>query len=536
MEADGRALSRIVIAVLATTVVVLAGCAPVLPTGREPVSDEQTGSERHWTCRPLDPDGAERVVGLTESWTAEGGTMRSAHRTGEAGDGSPGRPTRDGAVADAVASAADAALDLLEQRGVSYGTDKRQSIVDEVIEAAARGADVVFPRMTVVARSWDECVAVANGVSARADTSWRAAVLVEYPIGVLKGDVNNVVWERGRAANEAEVLAASVDEHLAAGRWHDGLLDAARIADVVAATGVPLSRAWDASPPTDTDGPPSIDDRLREALRWSRTAAVAVTPLHARPVGGVDVLETGAAADAMVQFHCTYEWNGRVVPAVGVPVRFDIPGASAVLRVDPLTDGSGAATCRILATYGPPGEYELTLSVDAVAAHAALTGASAAGSRTDSRDYPAEARRFAPLAGHTVHLVEGAHAISVCTTFGDQDDANAAQVTAGFIRRMERDGFRTGECDPNVDVVITGEFALVAHDEPDSWTAQVTLAAAAFDQRTASGLGATRVHATQRAETEAGEKGRREAEVLALKEAGRLLAVYFGPRLLASGR
>ncbi|MFH1689147.1 MAG: hypothetical protein ABIE42_02785 [Candidatus Eisenbacteria bacterium] len=535
MEADRRALSTTLIAALATTVIVLAGCAPRPPTGREPVSDEATRSERHWTCRSLDPVGAERVAGLTELWTVESGSMLSAHHTGRTDDGSPGRSTRNDAVADAIASAADAALDLLEQRGVSYGTDKRQEIVDEVVDAAVRGADFVFPRMTVVARNWDECVAVADDTSADADTSWRAAVLVEYPIGLLRGDVNNVVWERGRAANEAEVLVASADEHLAAGRWHDGLLDAAAVVHVVRETGVRLSRVAEASPATESDGPSSIDDRLREALRWSRVASDAATRLHARPVGSVDVLETGAATGATVQFHCTYEWNGRVVAAVGVPVRFEMPGASAVLHADPLTDGSGAATCRILAAYGPPGEYELTVSVDTAAAHAALTWSLSAGARTDTHDLT-ELHRFAPLAGHTVHLVAGAHAISVCATFGDQDDAAAAQVMAGFIRRTERDGFRTGRCDPDVNVIVTGEFSLTAHEEPDLWVAQVTLSAAAFDQRTASGLGATRVRATQTSDAEDGEPGRREAEVLALKEAGRLMAVYFGPRMLASGR
>jgi len=64
----------------------------------------------------------------------------------------------------------------------------------------------------------------------------------------------------------------------------------------------------------------------------------------------------------------------------------------------------------------------------------------------------------------------------------------------------------------------------------------VTLEASAFDQRTASALGATRVVATQGVDAEAGENGMREAEMLALNEAGRLLAVYFGPRILASGR
>jgi 16S rRNA U1498 N3-methylase RsmE len=64
----------------------------------------------------------------------------------------------------------------------------------------------------------------------------------------------------------------------------------------------------------------------------------------------------------------------------------------------------------------------------------------------------------------------------------------------------------------------------------------VVLSASAFDQRTASELGATQITAVETVDVESSEGGKREAEVLALKEAGRLLAVYFGPRILASGR
>lgn len=535
MRAERRVLNRVLLASLAATVVAAGGCAPGPPGAGEPVSGEPAAEGRHWTCRPLDPAGAGRIAGPTESWTVEGGNMLSVHRTGEPDADPPGSPTRDGAMTKALASAAVAALDLLEQRGVSFEADKRLAIVDEVVDAAARGTRPAFPRVTVADRSWDECVSVEDDPRAPADTSWLAAVVVEYPIGLLRGDVNNVLWERSRAANEAEVLEASAEEHLTAGRWHDGLLDAARITAVVAATGVQLPREETAPPAAGGGAGQSPDDRLRGAILWSWAAAEAVAPLHARPAGGVDVIEAGASACTSIQFQLTYEWNGRVIPAVGVPVRFDMPGASAVLRAEPLTDGSGAATCRILSAYGPPSEYELTVSVDSAAVHAAMTGALAPGAGTGPRA-DAWPRRNAVLAGHTVHLVTGAHAISVCAAFDQRDGSDAAQVTAGFMRRMERDGFRAGECDPDVDVVITGEFSLVGSDEHGLWTAQVTLEASAFDQRTASGLGATRVVATQTADAEAGEKSRREAEVLALKEAGRLLAVYFGPRLLASGR
>ncbi|MCK4510776.1 hypothetical protein KAW64_03505, partial [bacterium] len=280
----------------------------------------------------------------------------------------------------------------------------------------------------------------------------------------------------------------------------------------------------------------SVDARLGGLLRWSRLAAGAAEALDARAAGSVDVVEIGAAANATVRFHCTYEWNEVTVPAVGVPVRFDIRGASAVLDVEPLTDESGTATCRIVAAYGRPGAYELTVSLDVAAVDAAVSWSRGlTGTRLDSADVlPAYPSR--PLAQGIIHLVTGAHAISVCAQFGDGSDTDAAQVVSGFTRRMERDGYRMGGCDPEVDVVVTGSLSLSTHGGRDSWTALVVLSASAFDQRTAAQLGATRITASETVCVDDSEDGKREAEVLALREAGRLLAVYFGPRILASGR
>ncbi len=436
-------------------------------------------------------------------------------------------------MAGAAESAADAALELLSQRGVAYDEERRREIVDEVAGAAVRGADISFPRMEIVARGWEECVADAEGGSTVRDTTWLIAILVEYPIKYLRGDVNNVLWERGRAANEAEILKASAKEHLSAGRWHEGLLDVARVADVVLATGVPITIVEEAPEYTLTRPQSSVDSRLRGLLRWTRVAARTAETLDARATGGVAVVEVGAAANAVVKFHCTYERNGQILAAAGVPVRFEMPGASAVLDADPLTDGSGIATCRVAAAYGAPGAYKLAVRLDVAAAEAVVSRS------FGSPDVPLDsgATRWAdlsrPLARQTVHLVVGTHAISVCAQFGEPTDADASQVMSGFARRMERDGYRLDACDPGVNVVVTGTLSLSTHGESSSWTAQVVLSASAFDQRTVRELGATRITASETIEA---EEGRREAEVLALKEAGRLLAVYFGPRILASGR
>jgi hypothetical protein len=355
-------------------------------------------------------------------------------------------------------------------------------------------------------------------------------VLVEYPIGLLRGDVRNVLWERERAANEAEVLLASAEEHLVAGRWLAGLLDAASAARVIRSTGAPLylSRAVEDSlsgPAVGAAGPralPTVDRKLGELLSVSLEASRGALPVLARPDAGLDVIESGAAAALEVRFHCWYEWEGRSMPAIGVPVRFEMPGASAVLDAEPVTDASGTATCSVVSAHGAPGEYELEVYLDTDAAQAAL------------RETGAVFDGTIPLAKRSVHLVTGAHAVSVCGTFGEAANPDAAQVAAGFARRMERDGFRMGDCDPNVDVIVTGEFAVSSAGGPDSWRVEVVLTASAFDQRTARGLGETSVRVTQVVDTESVDDGTRDAEVLALKEAGRLMAVYFEPRILSS--
>jgi hypothetical protein len=508
-------------AALAAVLVLLAGCTAVPPVDEEPVS-EPGAAEQQWFCEPV---GAFESAGLSEAWTSGGGAMRSVHVSGAPEDGRPGRPTRDEATSDALASAGAAALDLLEQRGVSYEENKRRDIVTRMVDDQMRGGEIGFPRVRVVDRKWEECV--ARHGDAPSDTSWTAAVLVEYPIGLLRGDVNNVLWERRRAANEAEVLAASAEEHLEAGRWHAGLLDAARAADVVRATGAPLTDPGDVPVPWSDLDKPSVEARLSEALHRARAAARAAAPLTATPTEGVVVLESGAAAGEVVEFECSYRWNGETVPAVSVPVRFDVPGASAVLDATPLTDEAGVATCTLLAVYGPPGEYEMTVSLDVSAARAALAATTdqSAGSAWLATAHPSPR-----LAERPIHVVSATHAISVCATFGEHGDGDAAQVAAGFARRMERDGFRMADCGADVGVVVTGRVSLGVR----GGALEATLEASAFDQRTAFDLGRTTVRASEDVPTDGSATGLREAEVLVLKEAGRLLAVYLVPRILAS--
>ncbi|MCK5597485.1 MAG: hypothetical protein KAJ04_08570, partial [Candidatus Eisenbacteria sp.] len=127
--------TRAAIAAVAV-VLITVGCAPYRPAGRVPVSDEPIVPERTWSCLPLDGPGVDQLAGRAESWTAEGGSMLSVHRTRREGLGPAGVATQRDAMAGAAASAADAALELLDQRGVAYNKERRQEIIDEVVGAA----------------------------------------------------------------------------------------------------------------------------------------------------------------------------------------------------------------------------------------------------------------------------------------------------------------------------------------------------------------------------------------------------------------
>ena len=88
---------------------ILAGCAPGPPGVGEPVVDRPDDG-REWRCEPLGALEPGSVEGLKQSWTVDGGSMLSVHRTQTDGTGSHGRDTRNAAEADALASAARAAV------------------------------------------------------------------------------------------------------------------------------------------------------------------------------------------------------------------------------------------------------------------------------------------------------------------------------------------------------------------------------------------------------------------------------------------
>lgn len=492
-------------AAMACLVAVSSGCAPADKKVEAPVKDPT------WECLPLEPGREELWLETPGVWSSERGDMISVHRTEPRTDGGAWAGSAEEAVAEAAGAAARAALDLLEARGVRYTDDRKSEIAADAAGSAVSGNEMAFPRLKITSRSVEECTS-----SSTEETSWRAALLVRYPLGLLRGDAVNARWERRRTLREVRVLARSATDHFASGRWLDGLRDRARALDAVERTGAPITLPV----PGNVASP---EGEFAEVLSDPALSDRFVENITVTPRGEVDVVESGAAAGNVIEFECSYRWAGRDVSAVGVPVRFAMEGAGAVLDAEPVTDAVGTARCRIEAAYGPPGPYELTAEVDrAVLAEAglALPGAGVTPSRV--------------AASSRVYLVEGAHALSVCARFERDDASDEAQLVHGLTRRLEQDGYSVLECGPEVDAILSGTVSLSTREDEGSegsgkvWTTEVTVFASAFDQRVASHTGETTVTVT-----ESSDRGRRETEVLALKEAGRLVAVYFVDRILA---
>lgn len=503
----------------------LLGCATTAPPSGEPESRTTPARDR-WSCQTLAGTTSEPWYGGLKTWREDAGTMTSVHGSPWGRGEAFGQATEEGAVREALGSAASAALDLLERRGLPYASDRRAEIEARTVETLLDGGEPPFPRVRIGGAVVEHCVDEETG-----EGSWRAQVLIEYPIGHLRGDVANARWERERLLREVEVLRASAAAHFARGRWLDGRLDLGRALELLAGSGTSLSEV-----PAGTDleagwGDPDATQAQR-VLWHSREIRGTSAALSIEPLGRIDVVEIGARGGAEVEFLVSCAWEGGRVPAVGVPMRYETRGgAAAILDGDPVTDGSGVARCRILRAYGDPGEYELVAAVDAdLVRSAGVEGSGEFVVRADGPEGGRTPYRRGPEASRSFFLVEGGHGVSLCTEFEAERDRDASQARAGFVHRMERDGYRMEACGPDVDVVVFGEVELVTVVEPGSWATEARIEGGAFDQRFARDIDRTVITVA-----ETSSEGQRDAELLALREAGRLLAVYLSRRILTSG-
>jgi hypothetical protein len=524
---DLRRRARLGRACLALVLVgALLGCASTAPRTREPPDDVPDVTDR-WVCEASEGTTAEPWYGGFKTWREDRGVMSSVHGTLWGHGGRYGRATEEEALEDALASAAAGALDLLERRGLTYRSDRRAEIEARTVETLLRGDEPSFPRVRIGGKIVEHCRDEESG-----EDTWRAKVLVQYPIGELRGDVVNATWERERLLREVEVLRTSAAAHFSGGRWLDGKLDLERAKDLLEDTGVSVEGTPAGSDAGAEWGRPGAAQA--ERVGWHRREIRnAEAPLSIEPLGGIEIVEIGASAGVEAAFLVTCEWEGEAIPAVGVPMRYAVEGGvAAILDGDPVTGEEGLARCRIVRAFGDPGEYSLVAQVDADLVRSAgvegyrrlmvHAGGPAGGGTTSYHD--------GPEASQSLFLVTGGHGVTVCAYFTAERDRDASQARAGFVQRASNDGYLIEECSHDVDVVVTAKVRLVTVVVPGSWTAEVTVDGTGFDQRIAREIGATTLTVA-----EVSEEGQRDAELLALREAGRLLAVYFSRRILTSG-
>ncbi len=402
--------------------------------------------------------------------------------------------SEEGALRAVVSAGVDDALRLLSSRGVTLDDPRVAAVRIGTTQDLLGGAEPGFPRVRLAGRVTESCVHAGA-----AGPTWRATVLLEYPAALARGDAVNARWRSRQLSGEAAVVLSSARAYFAAGRWFDGLTELRRAKELLTDAARPLA-------------PETLEDEMDDLLDW------AVGAPSIEPISSIDVVEIGERHETTITFRVWYVWKGRRIPAVRVPVVFQAKGFDAVLLNDAESDSEGLVRSRIVAAYGEPGAHTLEPSIDVDVVRAAV-GAELAGRL-----------RFGHDAEHEVVLAHAAHAVSVCLEVTGLEERDTTQFRAGFTRRLALNGFRYDECGAGTGVLIQGSARLTAKPIEGGWVAVAGVDASAFDQRLAEDVGSTEFDVAAES-----EEGQREAEVLALKEAGRVLASYYSRRMLASG-
>jgi len=514
---DGRCASRFVAAarVCGRTAIVVAVAAPFALWGcaaRAPLEDAgPSGGIGAWVCVPVESDIAD-WAGVGPEWSVDRGAMVSAHGSEKGSGPSEMAVTREEALRAATGSAVAAATELLARRGVRFDRSRLDEIERSATDALLDGGEPTLPRVGIRARLVERCES-PNGAS----TGWRVRVLAEYPIGRLRGDVNNVNWERARLVREAGVLRASAAEFFGEGQWLDGVAELGRAADALASGGFPRVGATDRGAPSTVEGEAEF---LRRGLELDLAAAFGTLRLSGEGPG--PAVEANGSEPAIVRARTTFVWGGEERGAAGVPVTFDATGGPAQLEAAASTDAGGEAKCVIVAAYGEAGERSVAVSVDGTVAVAAA-GEEAA--RMLETVVPGGAASVIVGASLPFYVVRDGHGTTVCLEVRGCDAADAAVFRETAAAALSADGYAVLECAPGIDVLVTGDLAISASAGGDLWRADVSVELSAIDQSTLRDLGGTTINVFEES-----KRGRREAEVVALREAGRLAASYLSRR------
>ena len=463
--------------------VAMTGCSVSRPVGKgieqlppEPVCTVVKGqAARFWSEAGVD-------------WWQEGGSMLLVGRSVGEADSSL-------SLSAACRDAAPSILDLLARRGVSYSDTRRHEIEDELTQSLASAGAATFPRVDINRDIIEHCT---HGSGSRGH--WRSWILIEYPIAYLRGDVSNVEWEREKLAREAATLVKSAERFLDDGLWLKGQSELFRAALAYDAMGLPENSTHRSVAIQKTI------DRIAEATARDLTLEpdVATTPL---------IIRAGETTE--IRFRLTFERDGGRVPAVGVPVAFENPEWGVIVRAQRVSGPEGTVSVTIQAAEAR-GSGEMRASID----------------RTALKTAPAH--RLTHLitedSSRAVVRVQviPERGVSICLDLDGEDTAAMLRLTDAFDQALGRYGCTLEQCGPGTDIIVRGELstALVSPSLEREQTLSV-LSVEAFDQRTALRIAMTTV-SVEWPSREDGE----EAEALALREAGRLLAVYLESRIM----
>ena len=489
-----RAL-RLLGAASIVSLLVLAGCAGRTPITREPDVAETPNADVTetpvWIVTEGDPSVFPQAA--DGAWWQDGGSMRcvvSSVPPDEAG-GAVGAPTRDEAIARAAERLLPGAFEMLDRRGAALSPLRRGEATEEFEGAVARGESSAFPRVAI-----REAVVELCRTSEGAE-HWRARLLAEYPIGVLRGDVAHARWEGRRLQREMDMRIKSAEDLLADGRWLEGMLQMHQ-------AHVLLRRLGGARGDGDAAARLNHDFTDRDGV---------FAPRFVR-VGGQDPLVLASGGREVVRYRLEYRLGGVWVPASGVPVVVESGDLVRPVVMTAETGPSGEIAFEVAAGV-EPGDDQFRIVAEVFPREHLLLPAGIADQRYDV------AAEFVQRV-----IVLSTREATVCAEVDVDDEGSAARVRTALATSLDVLGASLVECGPDAALVVSADVALSVTETHGAWLATVVCEARVFDQRFADEAGAVEFEVRESSGSSA-----RDAEALALRETGRLIAVYLDPRL-----
>ncbi len=485
-----RTTLRLLMAIALVTMLALAGCAGRTAVGDAPDADDRRDDRLmdEPVCRVIEGDPSLLPEAVDSAWWQDGGNMRCVVVDDSLS------PSRDDAVGLAAERLLPGAFEMLQRRGVMLTESRRDDVAEAFSHAVVRGENAGFPRISIRESVVERCE-TPDGVE-----HWRARLLAEYPIGVLRGDVTHAQWEGRRTLREMDMRVESAGQLLADGRWSEALHELVRAGE--------LERRVD---------PSAVLRTSSTAFRELLASALGVRIVR---VDGSGPIGIRVGSRERVRYRVEYPLGDEWVHAAGVPV--SIEGGDSVLPVMSAlqTDASGEVTLEFAAGEESTDDAVLLRVKYSVPKGDVLPGRSA----VPSPVVIAQVRQEL--------LVLSSREATVCVEIsagragGAASDSAADRVREALSNSLDALGASLVDCGPDASLVVTADVSLSTQETHGTWLAHIECSVRAFDQRLAEDVGRVSFEVKESLESSA-----RDAEMLALREVGRLVAVYLEPRL-----